>query len=150
MNGIRIRPANPGDLASVAAIECASFPHPWKHQYFEVELQAARRFTRVAVDDGEERIVGYLFAMYVLDEMHVNKIAVAEPFRRRGIALALMEDCLGFARSNGIASISLEVRESNEGARAFYRALAFDDVYHRPRYYPDGEGAVVMMRELKN
>jgi len=32
----------------------------------------------------------------------------------------------------------------NEGAQAFYRTLDFADAFIRPRYYPDGEAAVVM------
>jgi len=58
--------------------------------------------------------------------MHVNKIAVEERERRRGIAVQLMDRCLEFARDNGIRTISLE-RQSD---------------------HPDGESAVVMVREL--
>ena len=56
--------------------------------------------------------------------------------------------CLEFARDNGIRTISLEVRQSNLGAQEFYRTLHFAALYIRPRYYPDGEAAVVMVREL--
>ena len=40
------------------------------------------------------------------------------------------------------------MRESNQGAQDFYRRLEFAPLYKRPRYYPDGETAVVMVREL--
>ena len=33
-------------------------------------------------------------------------------------------------------------------APAIYKALDFAPLYVRPRYYPDGESAVVMVREL--
>ena len=42
----------------------------------------------------------------------------------------------------------LEVRKSNESAQAFYRHLSFESSYIRPRYYPDGESAVVMTRRV--
>ena len=93
-------------------------------------------------------LVTGMFAMFFFDEMHVNKIAVDDRDRRKGIALALMERCTAFARKNEVKTISLEVRESNAGARAFYSRLGFTLLYVRPRYYPDGEAAVVMMREL--
>jgi ribosomal-protein-alanine N-acetyltransferase len=41
----------------------------------------------------------------------------------------------------------LEVRESNEAARALYRQHGFEEVSIRPNYYQDtGETAVVMRR----
>ncbi|HEY0788727.1 MAG TPA: ribosomal protein S18-alanine N-acetyltransferase [Thermoanaerobaculia bacterium] len=134
------------DVDQIAALETASFPSPWRREFFESELQAEGRFNRVARGGG--RIVAYCFSMHFLDEMHVNKIAVAAAWRRHGVAKALMDDATRFARERGIASIALEVRESNEGARAFYRALGFEERYRRPRYYPDGETAVVMATEI--
>ncbi|HXG58926.1 MAG TPA: ribosomal protein S18-alanine N-acetyltransferase [Thermoanaerobaculia bacterium] len=141
-----IRRASAEDIPAVHAIEVRAFPTPWRREFFEGELQAAGRFNLVAVRDAT--VVGYLFAMYILDEMHINKIAVAEEERRRGIAARLMDECLRFARRTGMATISLEVRRSNSGAQEFYRRLDFKPVYMRPRYYPDGEAAVVMARDL--
>jgi len=146
MSDAGVRPANRGDVAEIVTIEREAFPHPWKREFFEIEMASPGRYCRVAVNG--DRITGYVFAMYVFDEMHVNKIAVLPEYRRRGIARALMNDCLSFAHENAITSISLEVRESNESARAFYRMIDFEDSYVRPRYYPDGEAAVVMMRKL--
>jgi ribosomal-protein-alanine N-acetyltransferase len=60
-----------------------------------------------------------------------------------------MKRCSDFASANGITTISLEVRQSNRGAQAFYKELGFAATYVRPRYYPDGEAAVVMVRELE-
>jgi [ribosomal protein S18]-alanine N-acetyltransferase len=142
MPDLRIEPATRRDLDAVHEIEQGSFPAPWRREFFAGELTAEGRFNLVARENG--LVVGYLFAMWIFDEMHVNKIAVAEGHRRRGIADALMARCLEFARENGIATIALEVRMSNEGAQAFYRHLAFQSSYLRPRYYPDGEAAVVM------
>jgi ribosomal protein S18 acetylase RimI-like enzyme len=59
-----------------------------------------------------------------------------------------MAECLRFAKVNRIKTISLEVRKSNDGAQEFYRFLDFEPTYTRPRYYPDGEAAVVMVRTL--
>ena len=130
------------DIDQVAILETASFAQPWRREFFESEMEAEGRFNRIARGGG--RIVGYCFSMYFLDEMHVNKIAVAAAWRRRGVAKALMDDAMEFARARGVASIALEVRESNAEARAFYAALGFEERYRRPRYYPDGETAVVM------
>jgi ribosomal-protein-alanine N-acetyltransferase len=143
IEGIEIRNAATGDLDEVHRLELSAFAAPWRREFFEAELQLPGRVTLVAVTAGGE-VAGYVFAMFIFDEMHVNKIAVADPHRRGGIARALMDRCLDFARANGIHVIALEVRKSNEGAQAFYRTLQFADTFIRPRYYPDGEAAVVM------
>jgi ribosomal protein S18 acetylase RimI-like enzyme len=59
-----------------------------------------------------------------------------------------MSECLHFAKVNRIKTVSLEARKSNSGAQDFYRFLDFEPSYTRPRYYPDGESAVVMVRRL--
>src|SRR5712691_1821326 len=141
-----IRPAASGDLDAVHAIESSSFPAPWRREFFESELHAPGRFTLVATRD--DTIIGYLFAMWIFDELHINKIAVIAEERRKGIALALMDRCFDFAREHDVEMISLEVRESNHVAQAFYRRLDFQSVYVRPRYYPDNESAVVMTRHI--
>jgi ribosomal-protein-alanine N-acetyltransferase len=143
---LAIAPVQGRDLDAIHRIERDSFPVPWRRFFFENELTAERRFNLVAKRD--EVVVGYLFAMWIFDEMHVNKIAVDEKERRTGIADALMAECFAFARMNDIKSISLEVRKSNLGAQSFYRHLDFESSYIRPRYYPDGEAAVVMTRAV--
>jgi len=146
MGDIRITLARKRDIESIHRLEVAAFPSPWRREFFESELRASGRFNVVARRD--DTVIGYLFAMWFFDEMHVNKIAVAEEERRRGVARLLMDHCFEFAAMNHIKSISLEVRQSNRGAQEFYRTLDFVPAYVRPRYYPDGEAAVVMMREL--
>lgn len=146
MKDYEIGEAEPGDLDAIHRLEVICFPSPWRRDFFESELRADSRFHLVARRGGV--LIGYLFAMWFFDEMHVNKIAVAESERRKGIADALMDRCLQFAHDNGVSTISLEVRQSNRGAQAFYEHLDFEPTYVRPRYYPDGEAAVVMVRQL--
>ena len=143
---VTVAPATFNDLDAIHRLEQAAFPSPWRREFFESELRAESRLNLVARRG--PTLIGYLFAMWFFDEMHINKIAVDESERRRGIAVALMRECDDFAMRNGIKSISLEVRETNAGAQAFYTRLGFGSLYVRPRYYPDGEAAVVMMREV--
>jgi [ribosomal protein S18]-alanine N-acetyltransferase len=146
MDDLLIEPATRADVDAIHAIEQASFPAPWRREFFLSEVGADWRFNLVARRGGA--VIGYLFAMWLFDELHVNKIAVTEGQRRQGIADRLMARCFAFAREHAIRTISLEVRKSNSGAQEFYRRLEFKSSYVRPRYYPDGEAAVVMTREL--
>jgi ribosomal-protein-alanine N-acetyltransferase len=143
-----ISAATRGDLPAIHALESVAFPSPWRIEFFDGELQAPGRMNLVAKRGGV--LVGYIFSMFILDEMHVNKIAVSEHARRQGIADALMAEAFAFARERNVESISLEVRKSNAGAQAFYRHLGFEATYVRPRYYPDGEAAVVMKKRVES
>lgn len=143
---VRIEPATLQDVAAIHDIEEQSFPAPWRAEFFRGEVHADGRFNLVAKKDGV--LVGYLFSMRIFEEMHINKIAVTPEERRRGIADALMAEAFEFARTHEVETIVLEVRQSNTGAQDFYRRLGFRRSYVRPRYYPDGEAAVVMTREL--
>jgi [ribosomal protein S18]-alanine N-acetyltransferase len=140
--GIVIRDAGLGDIPAVHALEEISFPVPWRPEFFSHEIGVERRLNLVAVDGAT--IIGYLFATWLLDEMHINKIAVRASHRRRGIADALMAKSVEVARGQKVEIITLEVRRSNSGAQAFYTHLGFTSSFVRRRYYPDGEDAVFM------
>ena len=143
---IEIRAAEERDIDAVHAIETESFPGPWRREFFENELTASGRYSIVAVRKGS--VIGYIFAMRIFEEMHINKIAVTAAERRKGIAGTLMARCTEFAKRQGVTMMSLEVRKSNSGAQWFYRGLGFESSYLRPRYYPDGEAAVIMTRPV--
>ena len=146
MDDVEIAVARQSDIDGVHRLEVSAFPSPWRREFFESEVDASGRLNLVARRDGE--VIAYVFAMWFFDEMHVNKIAVAENERRHGIAATLMDRCVEFAKTHRIKTISLEVRKSNRGAQEFYRNLQFASSYVRPRYYPDGEAAVVMTKAV--
>src|SRR5436305_11754093 len=79
---VTIAPATEADIPAVHRLETLCFPAPWRREFFESELEATGRFNLVA--RRADAVIGYLFAMWFFDEMHVNKIAVAESERRRG------------------------------------------------------------------
>ena len=146
----RLRPAGPFDLDEIARIESESFPAPWKREFFASELVEPHRYVRVLGrdDGGEPRIGGYLFAVSLYEEFHVNKIATDLRLRHQGFGRVLIEDALARARSMGSAAMTLEVRVSNAAARQFYRSYGFAEAYRRRNYYQDGEDAFVLILAL--
>jgi [ribosomal protein S18]-alanine N-acetyltransferase len=146
IEGLSIERAVAEDLREVHALEVRCFPSPWRREFFESEITNDSRYNLVARRNGA--VAGYLFAAWFADEMHINKIAVDASLRRQGIALAMMQRCLAFAAEHAVTSIWLEVRSSNDEAQQFYAFLGFEPEYIRNGYYPDGEAAVVMMREV--
>ncbi len=64
----------------------------------------------------------------------ISNVAVAEKFRRRGLARQLMQAAIDEARTRNARWIILNVRPWNTGARALYEALGFQAVETEMQY----------------
>ena len=137
-------------LDDIARIEQESFLVPWKREFFQSELSESYRYSRVlASQDGSTpRVGGYLFAVSLYEEFHINKIATDSRVRNRGLGRVLLEDALARARSVAATAVTLEVRISNIPAREFYGSYGFREAYRRRSYYQDGEDAFAMVLPL--
>jgi len=92
-------------------------------------------------------VAGYVCAYLITDEVHINNLAVDPRWRRRGVARALLGAVLEHGRRQGAARALLEVRLSNVGAQALYRAFGFQPAGVRRQYYAQPrEDALVMER----
>jgi ribosomal-protein-alanine N-acetyltransferase len=69
-------------------------------------------------------------------------------YRRCGRAQKILDRLIEEAHTRGVKKLFLEVRVSNAGAMMLYLKNGFVGLYTRSRYYPDGEDAVVMKKEL--
>lgn len=135
-------------LDRVIAIENASFEYPWKRASFLSEMKVKDAEAHVVIH-GRQQVIAYTCLRRILNELHVLKIAVASPWRRRGVATWLMDRCFLLARKKGVETVQLEVRPSNEAARALYAKLGFKIVGARLKYYADtGEDALVLKKEI--
>src|SRR5262249_8870138 len=84
----------------------------------------------------------------IVDELHINNLAVAPSARRHGVASALLRYVLREGMQLGAARATLEVRRSNEAARALYERFGFAVAGVRHGYYSNPvEDAVVLGRE---
>ncbi len=141
--GYLIRSARTEDIAAVAALEAEVFPDPWPQHLYLQEVGQPLRFQRVVYSEAGY-LVGYLFACWQLDELHVLKVATHPLHEGRGVASALMDQARAEATNSGGRALILEVRPSNRRAYRLYRHLGYVVLGRRPRYYADGEDALVM------
>ncbi|MCP4291873.1 MAG: ribosomal protein S18-alanine N-acetyltransferase [bacterium] len=141
---VQIRPACPDDLAAVFLLEVAAFDDPWSPEAIYGELHCDKmRIPLVAEKDG--KLVGYLMAWRVVDQVHILNIATDPECLRQGVGTALLLASTAMAVQGGQEEITLEVRQSNHGARGFYVRHGFAETGLRPGYYQDnGEDAVIM------
>jgi len=102
------------DLNSIEEIERASYPTPWSRSMFAGELAKPSSICLGAIDTDRNELVGYLIISRYVDAWHVMNVAVAEPYRRRGIATGLIERLFEDTARDSRRGYTLEVRVSNE------------------------------------
>lgn len=139
-------PMHAAHLDAVMAIEAGAYAFPWSRGNF-VDSLAAGYDARVLYDEQGE-ILGYFVAMAGVDEMHLLNITVAPAAWHQGHARFMLGALADLCRQRQARQLWLEVRESNERARAIYRRHGFAEVGKRRGYYPAAHGrredAVVM------
>ena len=132
------------DLRAVARIESESFADPWPLSTFVAELNLNRpAIYLVAADKETTRVIAYLGAWIIIEEIHITTIAVNGPDRRRGLATLLVAELLKKAFPLGGSVLTLEVRPSNDAAIKFYEKLGLQTLGRRVSYYRD-EDALIM------
>ena len=142
--GITVRTPRGEDLPQVVALEKRCFVDPWEAEALEQEL-AVDPLRLPLIAEIEGKIVGYLMAWKIVDQLHILNIAADPDLRRQGVGTALLFDAARKAVALGMEGITLEVRESNREARAFYNEYGFVPTGLRPGYYADnGEDAIIM------
>lgn len=145
-----IRPMRGDDIDIVHQIECECSSTPWPLASLRFELTESPA-SRLFVAEGESgKIAGYIAVWIVADEMHINNLAVAAGWRRRGVASSLLEFALDDARRAGAISATLEVRRSNTAAAELYRRHGFSEAGMRRDYYQDPtEDGIILSRSLR-
>jgi [ribosomal protein S18]-alanine N-acetyltransferase len=136
------------DLGGLVAVEHASFLNPWTREMYLAELQNRGVSYLFVAKDPDGRVVGFCGFWRVLDELHINNLAVLPEFRRQGIASKILGRVFAEGRKVGAGRATLEVRRSNDVARRLYERFGFTVAGVRRGYYrqPD-EDALVLWRE---
>lgn len=139
------------DLPEIMAIEKESYISPWTMGMFADELSVKHSQCLVArLTQGKQSIIGgYVIFWIVADEAHLHNVAVKNEFRRHGLAHCLMDLMREISRQARVKQMTLEVRESNEGAITLYRKCGFVVKGRRPLYYTDTqEDALIMWADV--
>ena len=138
----------PADLETILEIELASFVNPWTREMYLAELENHGVSFCSIVRDSSQQVVGYCSFWRVLDELHINNLAVAPSQRGRGAGTALLHEVLREGARLGARRATLEVRRSNEAARRLYERLGFSVAGVRQAYYTHPvEDALILWRE---
>ena len=138
-----IREMTTEDLDEVCRIEQETFSDPWSKKSFLDTMSDENNHYLVVVID--EIIAGYCGYCGVLGEGYIYNVAVKQSFRKQGIGFAMLAELIKQAKSRGISSLTLEVRQSNLPAINLYKRLGFAEAGIRKDFYTKPlENAVIM------
>lgn len=136
------------DLDAVLQIEQASFVNPWTREMYLAELENPGVSYCYVARNSTREVVGYCSFWCVVDELHINNLAVAPQYRGAGVGTALLREVMRQGARLGANRATLEVRRSNDAARRLYERLGFFVAGVRQEYYTNPvEDGLVLWRE---
>ncbi len=132
----------------LAALHDQCFERPWSAKSFHSLLTMPGVTALVACKRDEP--VGLVLSRQAGDEAEILTIGVLEQARRQGVARRMLEEVI--TRSDGLASIFIEVDVANDHALWFYEDAGFKTTGRRRDYYQLNDGtrsdALIMRLEL--
>ena len=129
---IQIRPMTENDVATVVAVERASYQFPWSEGIFRDCLRVGYICRVVTLADV---VIGYGVMSVGAGEAHVLNLCVGAAHRCQGIGRRLLSYLIERGTAAGMSEAFLEVRPSNTTAIRLYQAMGFEQVGMRRGYY---------------
>jgi [ribosomal protein S18]-alanine N-acetyltransferase len=139
------RLTDPAEAVAVAALEAAAFRRASAPEPMSRAIQHSP-FARVYVlRTPETRVSGFCSCWLLVDELHIQNVAIDPAIRRQGAATALLRHVLADAAAAGAVRATLEVRAANHAARRLYEKLGFRVTATRRAYYenPPDDGLIL-------
>lgn len=154
---MRIRKATADDIRAMVdlAAESATAAQWTEQQYRDLISPEAkvRRLVIVAErspDSGPapsaKRLLGFLIARLQAPECELENIVVSRSEQRKGIGRHLLNALKLAASETNCELVFLEVRESNQAARAFYERAGFKREGRRKSYYSNPLEDAILFR----
>ena len=142
-----IQPANESHLNDILDIERMVFSKPWTRKHLKSDL-TIRGDSENWVYLEDQQVAGYIFGWKILDEFHLNNIAVHADFQRRHIGRSLIEHIFVRLQTSNIQRVYLEVSGENKPAQQLYKSLGFQQKGIRKNYYGKSDHAFLYHLDL--
>lgn len=149
---VKVRPVMMKDCAAhldgAAELERLCFSSPWSRDSLKLLTNDGIGVGFVCELDG--KIAAYGGMLVAVDEGQITNVAVHPDHRRRGLASAILNSLIRYAKSCHVDSVTLEVRTSNSAAISLYKKAGFSGVGRRRGFYTKPtEDAIIMTVRLK-
>lgn len=124
---VALRRVTAPDLATVQAIDSASFTTEWHKELstFNTALATAAWFV---LAERDSVALGYAFATghFAGRLVHLVRIAVRPAYQGQGIGVALLASVVEYARSHGAETLTLNTQRENLAAQRLYEWFGFE------------------------
>jgi ribosomal-protein-alanine N-acetyltransferase len=147
---VRLRDYRPADFLRLCDIDrrCFQAGIAYSQQEMAALVDWPASVILVAETPGG-RIAGFVLAhRRRLGRAHLITLDVLPSWRRRGLGRRLLLACERRLRAAGAGTLWLETASSNTNAQSLYVSLGYTRVRRLPRYYPNGEDAWLMKKDL--
>jgi len=146
---VSLRRAHSSEAKAIASMSRLQVEHGlrwrWTPERIRQSIADAETIVLVASADGD--IAGFAIMRFGDLDAHLHLLAVDPPYRRAGIATALVNWLEKTCVTAGVRRIRLEVRIDNLTARRFYERRGYDIVGQIPEYYDRRETALVFSKQ---
>ena len=146
---LRLRGYRPGDLARLCEIDrqCFAAGIAFPPQEMAALVGWPSAVILLAEAPGR-RLAGFVLAHRRAAHAHLMTLDVLPSWRRRGLGRRLLLACERRLRAAGVTTMSLETAVNNTAAQSLYAGLGYTRVRRLPGYYPNGEDAWRMKKDL--
>lgn len=128
-----IRKMTESDITEIAELEKDCFSEPWSENSLRDELtNGTARF--YVLRDGE-KLLGYIGANNICNEVYITNVAVNGNCRGKGYGKILVNHLIKQSETERAFFITLEVRKSNENAIKLYEKCGFKLIGERKNFY---------------
>jgi len=145
---ILIRTFSPTDIPAVTKIVSESLEETYPPSLYLTVHGLWREGFLVLLED--DKMVGFVASVPAGAKVaRVLMLAISPPHRRRSYGLKLMGELNANCVQNGMDTVILEVRKSNQEALRFYEKQGFSVYGEIKAFYSNGEDAYKMMKVLQ-
>ena len=132
-NAVSIREMTEADIKEIAELEKECFSEPWSENSLRDEL--ANETARFYVLRDSEKLLGYIGANNICNEVYITNVAVNSKCRGKGYGKILVKHLIKQSEAERAFFITLEVRKSNENAIKLYEKCGFKLIGERKNFY---------------
>lgn len=144
-----IGPANATDLETIDRIEREAFNTPWSRDLLRGAVVNGQYRAR-ALRSPEGHLIGFYIAHLMGRQSNLDNLAVDAWARGKGYGSHLIEDWIRLTRQDEGELLTLQVNTANKGAQKLYERFRFHAAKLLVSYYPNGDDAYQMVRNLKS
>ena len=121
----------------------------WSKSQWEDELTNPKRICLGVIELETKKLLGLCSAWLIIDELHITSLAVLPTEQRKGLGKLLISNLIKHPKVLRTNHMHLEVKDTNEQAKAFYKSMGFKIERYRSNFYKDGSNAIIFTKQLK-